>query len=93
MKDDSRDSRAGDPADDDRPIITCWCGASGTYDELFDDSGLPPRCGGLGVLDCECGGDQCVCHHHGETECPGCPDCEGADEGFGDDFDCDEEDR
>ena len=33
-------------------------------------------CGGLGVFECLCGGDQCVCHNHGEVECPGCADCE-----------------
>jgi len=55
----------------------CWCGAEGTYEELFDDSGLPDGCGGLGVVDCECGGDMCVCHHHGEAECPGCDECCG----------------
>ena len=53
-----------------------WCGATGTYDELFDDSGLDERCGGSGFLDCHCGGDLCVCHNHGEAECHGCPDCE-----------------
>lgn len=68
-------------------LITCWCGASGTYDELFDDSCLDDCCGGSGELHCECGGDFCVCHHHGSTECPGCPDCESED-----DYDWDEDD-
>lgn len=54
----------------------CWCGEVGTYKELCDDSGLEATCGGLGSLNCFCGGDQCVCHHHGETDCPGCPECE-----------------
>ncbi|KKN41849.1 hypothetical protein LCGC14_0719090 [marine sediment metagenome] len=70
--------------DDDQ--IECWCGATGTYDKLFDASGLPPYpqgCGGSGMLICECGGDQCVCHHHGEVECPGCEDCDDPDEMFG----------
>jgi hypothetical protein len=58
-------------------IIRCWCGVEGTYEELFDDACLDRTCGGTGELDCECGGDQCVCHHHGATECPGCEDCEG----------------
>jgi len=58
--------------------ITCWCGAVGTYDELFDDSVFDDCCGGLQTLHCECGGDGlCVCHHHGEVECPGCEECEG----------------
>ena len=68
--------------------ITCWCGAQGTYEELFDDSGLPPTCGGLGTLHCECGGDQCVCHHHGEVDCVGCEDCDEFDDWYdGDEFD------
>jgi hypothetical protein len=58
-------------------LIRCWCGAEGTYDELYDRSGiLPGGCGGTGTLQCYCGGDQCVCHHHGEIECDGCEDCE-----------------
>lgn len=57
-------------------IIRCWCGVEGTYEELFDDSCLDQSCAGTGELHCECGGDQCVCHHHGATECPGCEDCE-----------------
>jgi hypothetical protein len=55
--------------------IRCWCGVEGTYEELFDDACLDRSCGGTGELSCECGGDQCVCHHHGATECPGCEDC------------------
>lgn len=58
--------------------FTCWCGATGTYEELFEP--LPTRCGGSGVIDCHCGGDLCVCHNHGEQDCFGCPDCEGADD-------------
>ena len=71
--------------DEDTPI-TCWCGETGTYEELFDDSGLDTRCGGTGELQCHCGGDLCVCHHHGATECFGCPDCEDQeeDEDYGD---------
>jgi len=61
-------------------IYTCWCGVSGTYDELFDDAGLPDTCGGLGVRYCECGGDLCVCHHHGEVPCEGCEDCNASPE-------------
>ena len=66
---------------DDDEIITCWCGAKGTYDELFDDDGLDDGCGGTGYVECQCGGDLCVCHHHGqEVECLGCDDCEHGDE-------------
>jgi hypothetical protein len=82
-------------------IITCWCGERGTYEELFDDD-VPDTCGGLGVLHCSCGGDSgfCVCHNHGEMECPGCEDCESDgsadfDDGeFGsDDYDGDQDDH
>ena len=56
--------------------MTCFCGAVGTPEELFDEDGLEALCGGLGTLYCYCGGDLCVCHHHGEVDCPGCVDCE-----------------
>lgn len=70
-----------DETETDDGLITCWCGAKGTYDELFDGGlGLDDGCGGTGVLHCYCGGDQCVCHYHGETECPGCPDCDEDDQ-------------
>jgi hypothetical protein len=75
-----------DPELDDDELITCWCGAVGTYEELFDFSGLDHCCGGSGELHCECGGDLCVCHHHGSIECPGCADCEPAGD-FDDDYD------
>ena len=71
---------------EDDSIFQCWCGASGTYEQLFDDSGLDDTCGGLGSLHCHCGGDLCVCHHHGEVECPGCEDCDIDDSGD-EDFD------
>ena len=67
--------------------FTCWCGATGDWDELFDDSGLDDTCGGTGSLQCVCGGDFCVCHYHGETECPGCEDCEEEHDDFDEDFD------
>lgn len=57
-------------------IINCWCGATGYYEDLFDEDLYDESCGGGGVLYCFCGGDLCVCHHHGETECPGCDDCD-----------------
>jgi hypothetical protein len=60
--------------DNSGEIFTCWCGAQGTFEELFDDAVYDECCGGLGVLHCECGGDFCVCHNHGEVECPGCED-------------------
>ena len=60
----------------DDGLIHCWCGAIGTFEELFDMSGLASTCGGSGTLDCECGGDNlCVCHLHGGVDCDGCEDC------------------
>lgn len=68
-------------------IAPCWCGEQrGRF--VFDD---PEPCGGLGVIQCTCGGDQCVCHHHGEYECPGCVDCR--DEDGPDNFGFDEDGR
>lgn len=29
-------------------------------------------CNGLGVVECLCGGDFCVCMDFGEAPCPGC---------------------
>lgn len=82
MANDDTDHDIDLPPDDS--IIECWCGARGTYEELFDASGLPPGgCGGLGFVQCECGGDMCVCHHHGEVECDGCEDCDSDEEQFG----------
>ena len=66
--------------DDDK--FTCWCGAVGDADEMFDDAVFEQGCGGSGVLNCECGGDFCVCHHHGEIDCPGCEDCEPDDDEY-----------
>ena len=72
------------PDDPDGELFTCWCGAIGTYEEMFDDDCLEEGCGGTRTLHCECGGDHlCVCHHHGECECPGCPDCESEDDDYG----------
>jgi len=68
---------------EENDLIRCWCGAIGTYDEMFSDD-LAGGCGGMGVIDCRCGGDLCVCHNHGEIQCCGCDDCE---EPYGDDYD------
>ena len=73
-------------------ILTCGCGAQGTYEELFDDSGLDETCGGTGYLNCTCGGDFCVCHYHGGTDCDGCEECEGDAESWDDYGDCDNTD-
>jgi len=58
-----------------REIVSCWCGATGTCEELFADD-CSEGCGGSGQLDCYCGGDFCVCHNHGSVDCPGCDDCQ-----------------
>lgn len=64
----------------DTSFVKCWCGMEGRACDLFDSDFLDESCGGTGILNCHCGGDLCVCHHHGETECFGCPDCEGEDD-------------
>jgi len=57
----------------------CWCGEENP--EYADEAdGLESRCGGTGHLNCYCGGDLCCCHHHGQAECFGCPDCEEEDD-------------
>lgn len=77
-----------DEPDIDVQPFKCWCGAeAATYEELFSDL-IDNSCGGTGTLHCYCGGDLCICHHHGETECQGCEEC-----GFGEpdgDYDDDE---
>lgn len=76
-----------DEALDGGERIRCWCGVVGTYEELFDDDGLDSDCGGTGYVDCYCGGDLCVCHHHGQqVDCPGCDSCPVLDDGFDDDY-------
>ena len=82
---------ADNEVETDDDVITCWCGATGTCEELFDTACLDRTCGGLGTLNCYCGGDLCVCHHHGSIDCDGCEDCESEDDydndGFEDGFD------
>ncbi len=56
-------------------LDTCWCGVDAPYFAPIDAT-----CGGLGTIYCECGGDQCVCHWHGEIDCDGCDDCVEADD-------------
>lgn len=65
------------------PPDVCWCGAKNPY-----HAEIHGGCGGMGILNCICGGDLCVCHNHGEVECFGCPDCEDRE----DDDDCHPED-
>lgn len=66
---------------DDQPLMVdcggfqCWCGVKNPYCAPIHEN-----CGGCGTLYCYCGGDICVCHNHGEIECPGCPDCNGSDD-------------
>jgi hypothetical protein len=61
--------------------VPCWCGEPHPYFE-------PQRsgCGGTGMVNCYCGGDQCVCHNHGEMECLGCGDCDNEDDCGDDDY-------
>jgi hypothetical protein len=60
--------------DGELPAPACWCGVKNPYFAPVRDT-----CGGFGYVDCRCGGDICVCHNHGETECYGCADCEEHD--------------
>lgn len=55
---------------------------------MSDLRSLDRTCGGTGWLNCECGGDFCVCKLNGGMDCPGCEDCE--DETDTDDYDPDE---
>jgi len=71
-------------------IVKCWCGVEGKASEMFEECG-DDGCGGTGTLNCHCGGDLCVCHNHGEVECPGCPDCDRGDEDGFDDRDWEDE--
>ncbi len=45
-------------------------------------SDLDRTCGGLGTLNCYCGGDNCVCGNFGEAPCYGCADCGHQDEDY-----------
>ena len=60
----------------------CWCGAVGRFEEMFDFTDSEGGCGGSGIINCECGGEFCVCHHHGEYECPGCDECKGDEDDY-----------
>lgn len=53
----------------------------------MDLRSLSRTCGGTGWLDCECGGDFCVCQLQGGMYCPGCEDCREHDEGPNDEED------
>lgn len=66
---------SGDNEPEDDGLIEC----RPVY-RIFDDAFLDETCGGTGILYCYCGGDQCYCHHHGETDCPGCDDCREFDD-------------
>lgn len=63
-------------------VAPCWCGEKCAWFSFDTES----HCCGTGSLSCLCGGDFCVCHNHGETECPGCSDCEFWDWEDGDDY-------
>lgn len=64
--------------EEEEPVGPCWCGEE---NPAYLDDGLDASYGGSGVLRCRCGGDSCVCHHHGELECLGCDDCDGDPDG------------
>lgn len=52
-------------------MTRCWCGADNPQ-----KAPLYGGCNGIGTVECLCGGDSCVCHHHGAAECDGCPECD-----------------
>ncbi len=84
------DVDADDFDPDPAASITCWCGAVGTVDELCCFEDAMRGCGGTGMIECLCGGDFCVCHHHGCFECDGCEECsELEDDHDGLDWRCD----
>ena len=60
----------------------CWCGERNAW---FSTTYLERSCAGTRMLQCDCGGDFCVCHNHGEIECDGCEDCEYDDDEWPDD--------
>lgn len=70
----SDDSIMAEEEDDGLTLKECpACGMSPAW---FSLEGLDEGCSGNGFVNCYCGGDQCVCHNHGEMECPGCDDCQ-----------------
>lgn len=83
-----------DDCDDNDCDEPCWCGEPHPY---YDYDQIAEECDGSGVVSCLCGGDQCVCHHHGDAPCAGCVFCDNADEDYveddcdGTDNDCDED--
>ena len=42
------------------------------YDDDYEDHFPCPKCDGWGHIDCNCGGDLCVCTNYGERSCPVC---------------------
>jgi len=52
-------------------MTACWCGET---QPSF--TRVRAGCFGTGIVECLCGGENCVCHNHGEIECMGCVDCE-----------------
>ena len=47
-------------------------GAPDIGDEDYDEDEWCWTCCGTGDVDCFCGGDLCVCAHHGTMPCPRC---------------------
>jgi hypothetical protein len=65
-----------EPEIEEAPLFTCGCGESGAVEDMLSPDDLEQGCAGTGVVQCFCGGDFCVCHFHGETDCDGCEDCD-----------------
>lgn len=52
-----------------------WDGNNEDYiDDDDDDFGEKwcAECNNMGIIECDCGGDLCVCENNGEIECPAC---------------------
>ncbi len=47
----------------------------GVEDPYCAEAPTSEGCGGLGWVECLCGGDRCVCHNHGRVDCAGCEEC------------------
>lgn len=62
-----------DPQPDDPDLETKIGPCPGCYAcEPSDEDEWCDTCQNLGIVDCHCGGDLCVCLNYGEKPCPDC---------------------
>ncbi len=52
--------------------LPCYTAGVTDDDEWEDGEEWCETCNNMGVLDCHCGGDLCVCMRRGEYPCPDC---------------------